>query len=256
MPEMTVYPPGTFCWSELATTDAAGAKRFYSTLLGWEVRDNPMGGGMVYTILRLRGENAAALYGMSPEEQAKGTRPHWLSYVTVASADASAARAAELGGKVLAAPFDVPPMGRMARIEDPTGAVFALWEPRGSHGARWVNEPGALTWNELATGDVAAARDFYCGLFGWTASEQETPMRYVTFHNGERTAGGLFTPPSGWGKPDWIVYFGVADCDAAAAQAVELGGRVMTPPQDFPGAGRIATLADPQGAHFAVVKLE
>jgi predicted enzyme related to lactoylglutathione lyase len=256
MPEMADYPPGTFSWVELATTDSAAAKRFYSALFGWEGTDNPVGAHMLYTMLRLDGENVAALYGLDDGAPERIPVARWLSYVAVESADASAARAAELGGKVLTAAFDVGEVGRMARIEDPTGVVVALWQAGTHSGARRVNEPGALTWNELATHDVPKAREFYTRLFGWTAREQETPMPYVTFYNGERPAGGLFTPPAGWGRPpDWIVYFGVADCDASAARTAELGGRVLSQPRDIPGIGRFATLEDPQGAVFAIIRL-
>ena len=95
--------------------------------------------------------------------------PHWLSYVTVASADGSAARAADLGGTVHAGPFDVGAR-RMAVVADPTGAMLGLWEPRSSIGAELVNDPGCLTSNEL-TNDVDAASTFYEGLFGWTISQ-------------------------------------------------------------------------------------
>ncbi|HXO19989.1 MAG TPA: VOC family protein [Thermoanaerobaculia bacterium] len=254
MPEIDAYPPGTFCWAELATTDAAGAKRFYSDLFGWEPTDNPMGPDMYYTMLRKGGRDVGALYAM---DQKSESRPRWLSYVSVANADESAARAAQLGGKVPLEPFDVMDFGRMARIEDPTGAVFALWQPRKHLGATLVNEPGAPTWNELATEDVPAARAFYTGLFGWTARvTQEEPTEYTSFFNGERPAGGLYTPPPGWSEtPTWTVYFGVADCDATAAKAENLGGRLFKPPTDIPGIGRFAMLADPQGAGFAIVRL-
>jgi uncharacterized protein len=255
--EITEYPPGTFCYPELATTDSEGAKRFYTQLFGWEAVDSPVGPGMVYTMLRLRGKSVGALYGMGEERRAAGP-PAWLSYVTVANVDASAKKAAALGGTVRQEPFDVMEVGRMALLDDPTGARFALWQPRQHIGAELVNEPGALCWNELATRDPQQAGAFYTGLFGWGKQVQDMGLgEYTTFQNGDRPAAGMYAirPEHGDMPPNWMVYFAVADCDASAAQAGALGAKVAMPPQDIPGIGRFATLVDPQGAMFSIIKL-
>jgi len=84
-----------------------------------------MGPNDFYTIFRLEGRDAAAGCTLRPEELSQGVPPHWKLYVAVDSADATAARAAELGGTVLAPPFDVFDAGRMAVVQDPTGAVFS-----------------------------------------------------------------------------------------------------------------------------------
>ena len=167
MQETPNYAPGTFCWVELGTTDSEAAKKFYTELFGWTPDDKPVGPGMVYTMLNLDGKNAGALYQLDPERIAQGTPPHWLSYVLVTSADESAAKAKELGATLLAGPFDVMTVGRMAVVQDPTGAVFALWQPKDHLGAGVVNVPNSFCWNELMTTDTAKDGDFYSGLFGW-----------------------------------------------------------------------------------------
>jgi len=258
MPEFDSYVPGTFCWVELATHDSKDAKRFYTELFGWTIEDSPIGPDMYYTMLRLRGKDVGALYQMESKEQSAGVPPHWNSYVSVASADASAARAGELGAKIVKPAFDVMDAGRMAVIEDPTGAAFCLWQPNRNHGATLVTEPGAFCWNELATPDMKAAGDFYTGLFGWDSMVQETgPMRYTTFSNQGRPAAGMYEPSAedAGMPPGWLVYFAVADCDTDASRAQELGAALIVPPADIPGIGRFATLADPQGAVFAIIKL-
>jgi predicted enzyme related to lactoylglutathione lyase len=159
------------------------------------------------------------------------------------------------------APFDVMEVGRMATIQDPTGAVFSLWQPRQHIGAEVVNQPGAPTWNELATNDTKAAGDFYTGLFGWTTEEMEMATgdgSYTIFKNGDRGAGGMFTitPEMGLMPPNWIGYFAVADCDASLEKAKGLGANVAVPPTDIPGVGRFAVIADPQGAAIAFIKLD
>src|SRR4051795_862588 len=164
MGERTSYAPGTFSWAELVTSDAGVAKTFYTSVFGWEYRDNPVGDGMVYSTALRDGKDVAALYtGDQP--------PHWNCYVTVESADASAERAGELGAQIAAEPFDVMDVGRMAVIVDPLGAPLCLWEPRTHIGAQLVNAPGALNWNDLLTPDPEASARFYGELFGWTAEE-------------------------------------------------------------------------------------
>lgn len=254
MPEVSRHEPGAFSWAELGTNDAAGAKRFYSSLFGWSYEDSPAGPGMIYTRVRKGGRDVGALYQLGKEQAAQGIPPNWMSYVTVASADETVKRASELGGKVLMNAFDVMEYGRMAILQDPTGAAFSIWEPRKHIGAQVINEPGALCWNELDTDDPDEAARFYRGLFGWTT---KVSPEYSEFQRGTTAAEGMMKIPAAWGKvpPNWLVYFAAEDCDAIATRAGELGGAVIVPPTDIPDVGRFSVLRDPQGAVFAIVKL-
>src|SRR4030095_13329695 len=128
LPMSVALKPGSFCWFELTTTDQESAKRFYSDLFGWTPTDNPMGPGAMYTIFRLGDSDTAGAYTQQPEQRAQGVRPSWQVYVLVESADAKAARGAQLGGKVIVPPFDVMDLGRMGVFEDPAGAVIAVWQ--------------------------------------------------------------------------------------------------------------------------------
>jgi uncharacterized protein len=128
MGERTRYDPGTFCWVGLATSDVASAKAFYGSLFGWQEEDLEAGVAGVYTMLRHRGKEVAIRYRQQPEARAAGAPPHWTSYISVEDANATAARAEDLGGAaVFRAPFDVLDAGRVAAIRDPTGAVVSLW---------------------------------------------------------------------------------------------------------------------------------
>ena len=259
MQETPEYKPGTFCWVELGTTDGEAAKKFYTELFGWTFNDSPVGPGMVYTMLLLNGKDIGALYQMPPEMTSQAIPPNWLSYAAVSNADESAAKAKELGATLMKEPFDVMTVGRMAVVQDPTGAVFAIWEGRDHKGASVVNVPGALVWNELATTDKTRAGDFYSGLFGWKLDAQTFgPLEYTIFQNGDKGAGGMFqiTPEMAGLPSHWLVYFSVDDCDAKVKKATELGASVMKPADDIPGVGRFAILKDPQGAAFAVIKTE
>jgi uncharacterized protein len=252
------HAPGTFCWVELGTTDSQAAKRFYTRLFGWKFQDQPIGEDQFYTTFDVGGKQVAALYQQDSQQVAQGVPPHWLSYVSIESADRSAARARELGATVILEPFDVYDFGRMSVIKDPTGAVLGLWEPRSHIGASLVGEPNSFCWNELTTSDTLRAESFYAGLFGWEPQKQ--PMgdfEYTYFRQGERNNGGMMPIAPEWGPmpPHWEVYFAVDDCDAKAGLSESLGGRIVTPPTDVPGVGRFATLADPQGASFSIIKL-
>lgn len=257
MSEVQSHAPGTFSWIELSTSDPDGAKAFYSQLFGWSPREVPMGDGMTYTLLQIGGQDVAALYGQMPDQISQGIPPNWLSYVTVASADAAAEQVRALGGQVMGGPFDVGDHGRMAVVADPTGAAFALWEPRQHIGSRRVDEPGTRCWSELATRDVGAAEAFYTQLFGWGTRKQDMgSFFYTSFTSGEHDAGGMMPMTEEWGDlpSHWLVYLAVDDCDATAEKARALGGKVLYPPSDIPEVGRFAVLQDPQGAVFSILK--
>lgn len=259
MTEFTTHRPGTFCWADLATTDAESAKVFYTGLFGWTAQDVPAGEAGVYTMLNKGDKVAAALYAMPDEMQKLGVPPHWQSYVSVEDVDRSAKKVVELGGTLLAPPFDVMEVGRMAVAQDPTGAAFCMWQPKQHIGAEIRDEPGTLCWNELYTKDVAAARAFYEGLFGWTINEitGATGLPYFAFHNQGQPVGGMMAIQEEWGEvpPNWGVYFAVEDCDATMAKAVSLDGKAEMPPIDIENVGRFVMLRDPQGGHFLVIQL-
>ncbi|MGA2184195.1 MAG: VOC family protein [Bryobacteraceae bacterium] len=247
--------PGSFCWMELATTNQSAAKAFYTSLFGWAANDSPMGPGEFYTIFRLEDRDVAAGYTMRKDEREHGAPPHWNLYIAVESADVAAARASELGGKVLAPAFDVFDAGRMAILQDPSGAVFHAWQPLKHTGIGISNVHGAFCWADLNTGDVAAASAFYSGLLGWKLEAGEKdPSGYLHIKNGDSFIGGV--PPAEHRAPNapphWLLYFEVADCDASAAKATELGARPIVPPMSMEGVGRMSVIADPQGAVFAL----
>lgn len=251
MGQRTSHAPGTLSWTDLATSDPEAAKGFYTTLFGWEYDDRPIpeeAGGGTYTMLTKNGKEVAAL------SAARGGGPsYWTSYVTVESADDSAAKAKELGATVMMEPFDVLDVGRMAVIQDPTGAVFCIWEPRGSIGAEIVNEPGSLTLNQLNTSDPERALEFYSGLFGWRSEAVDGgEIPYWGVYLGERlNAGAMQLQPDAGAPSHWLTYFGTESVEAGAERIGELGGQVMVPPTEVPG-GKIVVAQDPQGAIFGL----
>jgi predicted enzyme related to lactoylglutathione lyase len=257
MPERTEYAPGTPSWTDLASPDLAASRQFYGTLFGWEFEDQDTGDpDNPYVMARLRGKDVAGMMKLSAEMQAGGMPPVWSTYVTVSDVEATAAKAKELGGAVLSEPMDVMDVGRMAVLADPTGAVFCVWQAKGSIGAQIVNEPVSLTWNELMSTDIEQVKPFYTGLFGWKPDTMEMGdgPPYTVWMLGEGGVGGGMTSPMPGMPSFWGVYFAVADCDATVEQAKGLGASVLNGPMDVPEVGRMATLTDPQGAAFSVIK--
>ena len=243
MGERTSYAPGTLSWTELVASDADAAKAFYTELFGWSYDDRPVGEGMVYSMAQVDGKSVAALYRADD-------RPHWNCYVTVESCDATAARAAELGGTVTGEPFDVMSAGRSAIISDPSGAQFFLWEPGDNIGAYLVNTPGSMAWLDLVTPDPDTAERYYGELFGWTFQALPNAGGYRIIRNGEQSNGGIF--PLEGAPPAWIPYFGHEDLDAVLGRVDGLGAKVVTGPIPVPS-GQFAVFADPQGAMFGVL---
>jgi uncharacterized protein len=261
MADITSHKPGSFSWAELSTSDQKGGVAFYRALFGWDLNDVPMGPDATYSMFRMRGRDVAAAATQQPQEKQAGVPPHWNSYVTVANVDDSAKKAQSLGGKLLAGPFDVMDAGRMAVIQDPTGAVFQIWQANRSIGAMILNEPGALCWTELTTTDTKAAEAFYTGLFGWTPKHGSpgTPFEYTEFSVDGTPSIGMMAKPAEMPAhiPSyWMPYFQVAKLDASVAKAKEIGGRIMVGPQDVPNTGRFAIVVDPQGAMFAIFEFK
>jgi predicted enzyme related to lactoylglutathione lyase len=255
MPHVDTHPPGSFAWVELATTGQDQARHFYASLFGWSPVDSPMGPGEVYLLFENGGRFTAGALQIKPEEAA--ILPHWHIYVGVESADVAAARARELGGKIIEGPFDVSTYGRMAVIADPTGAVFSVWQPQMHAGIGVSGEPGTFCWADLSTSDPARATEFYSGLFDWKiAPGQNDTSGYLHIQNGSDFIGGI--PPAAYRDPNvpphWLVYFLVGDVDASAQKAVDNGAHLVTKPSTIENVGRMCIIQDPQGAVFALFK--
>lgn len=115
--------PGTFCWSELATGDTESARAFYSAVIGWDTKTEDMG-QTKYTEWLVDGRSVGGMMPILPEW---GEIPsHWLHYISVEDCDAAVEKAGSLGGALVSPAMDIPNVGRMAVLEDPQGATFAV----------------------------------------------------------------------------------------------------------------------------------
>jgi uncharacterized protein len=243
------YPAGVPCWVDVQQTDPARGREFYGGLFGWEFSEVAPG---AYYIATLGGRDVAAV-GI-------GDEPGWTTYVAVESADRTAERAVALGGTVVAPPADAGPGGRAAGIADPGGATFALWQPRRRPGAQVVNEPGS--WNFSYLDGPSPARGFYEELFGWVTvmpgmwgrpgyGDHLASTVDPGIHERQKSAPDGFADAVAGvretaGPPRWSVAFTVADRDASATTARDLGATVLDEAEDE--WTRTATVRDPQGA--------
>lgn len=254
--KVTKFPHGTISWADCVSTDVEKAKPFYANVLGWDIQDVPMGNDMFYTMYQVDGAAVAGLGPMPPGVE--GMPSLWNNYVTVDDVDALVEKVSELGGKVLDGPFDVFESGRMASIQDPTGAVIALWQPKNHIGAGIVNTVGAMCWNELITSDLDKAKKFYEDLFGWTFTKMEGMDYWVAANNGRVNAGVMpRTEEMGDMPSNWSVYFNVADIDEALKKVEENGGKRVTEimgTMDEGSPGRFAVVADPAGAYLNLIQ--
>jgi uncharacterized protein len=273
MPERDTYIPGVPCWVDTSQPDPEAAVAFYSGLFGWEFEDvMPPGAPAKYFLARLRGRAVAAV-GSIPESAPPTAT--WDTYIWVDSADEAASKVRAAGGGVVKEPFDVPGAGRMAVCIDPEGAVFCVWQAYQHKGSQIVNEPGSVNFNDLYTRDVAGAKSFYGAVFGWKTLglgggfemwtlpgygdflERDDPdlRKRLAEFGGEAGFEDVVASisPIADDQPDvpphWGVTFAVADADAVAEKATELGGTVVVAPFDAPWV-RLTVLTDPQGATF------
>src|SRR5688572_26439808 len=163
---------GRFVWYDLMTTDPQAAVAFYTKVLGWTTApfDIP-GEAAPYTMWQAGDTPDSMVGGVAPisgEMAGQGVVPHWIAYVSTSDVDATAEQATRLGAQVLHGPDDIPTVGRFAILQDPQGAVIAVYKGlQEMSQAPYDPQVKQFSWHELATTDAQAAFDFYSSLFGW-----------------------------------------------------------------------------------------
>ncbi|MFC8244902.1 VOC family protein [Streptomyces chartreusis] len=236
------------CWTELGTSDLAGAKRFYEGLFGRRAETDPRQEAGGYTVAHLGDAAVAALTPLYQEGQPVA----WNVSFAVPDADAAAEQVTQAGGTVLVGPMDVFDVGRFAVAVDPTGAVFQLWQARSFPGAGLLDAPGALGWVELMTRAPERAVDFYTTVFGWTVNASEHCTQWGIAGD---DFGGMMAMDDKFPHEvpaHWLPYFAVVDVGATAGDAARAGGTVLMEPTSMPDGRGLAVLRDPQGAVFGV----
>ena len=243
--------PGKFVWFELVSKEPRKAQAFYAEVLGWKVQAFPMG-NQTYDMI-LAGETMVGGYAAPKSDRQPS---HWISYVSVEDVDAAVKTAAASGGRVVDAPYEIPTVGRTARIADPQGAEIcpfksATGDPADEHASQ-----GRFFWNELHTTDTANALTFYAKVVGFSSRAMDMGpggTYYILEKNGVGR-GGMTDHIVPGARPYWLPYVFVDDPDATIAKAKKLGATIQFGPDDIPGVGRFGVLQDPTGAGIAVMK--
>jgi uncharacterized protein len=257
---------GDFIWYELMTTNADGARDFYSAVVGWDI-ESKSDAPMDYRMISAFDGPVAGLMPLTADMQAGGARSCWAGYILVDDVDASAEAATAAGGAIHMPPWDVPGIGRMAYIADPQGVTFYIMKPtppadnpNGESTSFAATTPmvGHCAWNELSSTDTEASKTFYSQLFGWV-KDGEMDMGPMGKYEFLKDAEGRFALGAVMAKmpempiPMWMYYFRVPDIDAAVATTKATGGQILQEPIEIPGGEFSMVGMDPQGAPFGLV---
>lgn len=248
------WPTGTPTWVDLAADDAAAATRFYADLFGWSYEHQ---GSEDYWVCKVDGEDVG---GIGPKHAGTEHLPsRWTTYLATDHLDRTLDTVKLQQGQQLMEPRDVALHGRMAIAADPNGAVFGLWQAADHVGTDRKTDPGMLVWSEALSEDYETSRAFYTSVFGYRASEiGGYGTKYAALYADDRPVAGTgpLHPdlPAGT-PPHWLPYFATDCTDATVRQVTGGGGQLVGTPleTDF---GRMAVLADPEGARFAVIQLD
>jgi len=252
MPRVTQHTFGTPAWFDLMTPDAPSARAFYGGLFGWTFDIS----GPEYGFYAMARRGDADVVGLGQIPPGNPMPAAWTVYFLAEDADRTAAAITENEGTILMGPHDVGGAGRMIIAQDPTGAVFGVWQPGSHKGAGLVDEPGAMTWCEVNTPNLARATAFYGAVFGLEATPMEgLGTAYSRLVKGGTPCAGVLQMNAAWAgvPPHWMTYFRVEDAERAVGQVAALGGQVSHGPFETPY-GRIAIVTDPQGAVFTLLE--
>ncbi|QLJ04480.1 VOC family protein [Streptomyces sp. NEAU-sy36] len=245
--------PGTPCWVSLMAHELTATEEFYGALFGWEFRPGPRQLGP-YVRALLDGREVAGMGQLPPDHRLPIA---WTPYLASDDVDRTAEAVRLCGGTVAVGPLDADEAGRLAIAADPCGAVFGIWQGPARLGTPVTGVPGTPAWNELLTFETESVTKFYASVFGYeTEAAAGSGADQVTL----RVDGHPVAAVHGLGRalprdrgPYWATCFRVADTDGALRRVTALGGRVVRPAEDGPH-GRVATVADPEGAVFSVVQ--
>lgn len=260
--------PGTPCWVSLMVHGLGATRDFYGALFGWKFVRVP-GPGPLGAYVRgvLDGQEVAGIGQLAPERRLPLA---WTPYLATDDADTTAEAIRCRGGTVAVGPLDAGVDGRVAIASDPAGAVFGIRQApartdtaaeagagTGAGTGTGTGAHGTPVWNELVTHEAAWVGTFYRSVFGYdveTTGPHDADT--LTLRLDGRAVATLHGVGEGLGRvrgSHWMTYFEVDDTDAAALRVAELGGHVIDQPW-VTAAGRVATLADPEGAVFSVVR--
>ncbi|MCX4789905.1 MULTISPECIES: VOC family protein [unclassified Streptomyces] len=248
--------PGTPCWVSLLVHGLSTTQDFYARLFGWEFVPGPDQLGP-YVRALIDGKVVAGIGQLPPDRHLPVA---WTTYLATDDTDATAEVIRSCGGTVAVGPLDsgdAGEAGRLAIASDPSGAVFGIWQAAAHVGTAFAGTHGTPVWNELVTRETSMVCKFYQTVFGYEAEAiVSADFDYQTLRLHGRPVASLH----GVGRalprdrgPHWMTYFEVDDTDEATHRVVDFGGYILQPPREGAN-GRVATVADPEGAVFTIVR--
>ncbi len=246
---------GKVIWLDLATPDLDAAEHFYGELFGWSFHLDPHDAGYVTVYLR-----DDLIGGFVKPSKADAGRRHssWLPYLAVRDVDAAYKLSLAHGGNALMVPTTYAGRGRQAILQDPEGAVFAVMASATGDPPDRLVEPDRWIWSTVLVHDVHSDARFYQATIGYaldTLPEEQGLPQVVMESGGYARATLNEIPHDGTAlHARWINFVRVEDAVATTARAVALGGRTLVSPHMDRHGGRIAVLADPEGAWFGVME--
>ena len=243
-------PKGAPCWTDLWTSNVQRSREFYARLFGWEAQEpsEEFGGYFMFN------RSGAPIAGGMGDMGDMKANDKWSIYLATDDIEEVVRQGEAAGAHFMFPPTPVADMGVQTVFADPSGAMLGVWQPGTFHGFSVLEESGSPSWFELHTKDYDAALSFYTTVFHLHASTMSdtAEFRYSTLRSpdGDVEVAGVFDiSKNADAQSCWITYWDIDDIDAALVRVAELGGSVLEGPIDSPY-GRIATVADPQGAEF------
>jgi predicted enzyme related to lactoylglutathione lyase len=236
-------------WHDLVTTDLEKAKAFYGGLFGWSFKDYQVKAGK-YALASLGGKPVGGI--LQPENREVNIS-QWVTYFSVEDVDAAVAAGEHAGAKLVVPPRDVAHQGRAALLLDPQGAPVAVARMSGGDPPVERAPLNSWLWVDLWTPDPAASTSFYRSFLGLEPDIVDLGgAAYTVLGRDKRPYAGMIRIPQPDIRPNWLPIVRVADAQAAALKAQELGGRVILAPRADVREGQAAIVADPTGGAVAL----
>jgi predicted enzyme related to lactoylglutathione lyase len=238
--------PGEFVWHSLGASDLQASARFYEGLLGWRARRVAENALLLTRVARHGEEPVGSIVAVA----GAGLVPDWRPHLAVPALEAHLALAAARGGRLVQGP-EPGPLGRVALLADPTGALYGAVEPTGPTPVHEI-AAGRFVWHQLLTADQEAAVGYYGALAGWRRRGPPGPHAFMGL--GEVELGAISQEPQAHpGRSRWIAYLQVDDLAAALRTAEAQGATLVVTPREVPPLGKLAIVEDPDGAQVGII---
>ena len=195
--------PGKFVWADLVTDDVKSAREFYSRMFGWTFL---MAGQ--YTIAANDERPLCGLVQVAKPADRPQATPRWIGYISVANVSRAQNAVTKAGGRVLAAPQQMPKRGEQALFADAEGAEFGVVKSSAGDPEDFLAEPGDWIWIQLLSRDAKKAGEFYRAVGGYDVIENAETNRLSDFVLSSKgfARATIRTIPAGntQARPSWL----------------------------------------------------